>query len=113
MPMTSDGNVKAERGAVVMVMMMAVIVGAAVIDGCGMVDDWRGRVDDWSWCVNDGSGLIDDRLLDHDGLDGLCIDDGGAGLLHDDLLRNHGSRLLHDYGSGLIDDRGRIHIDWR
>ena len=93
--------------------MGAVVVGAAVIDGCGMVDEWCRRINDWSWGVDNGRWRIDDGLLDHDGLGRLSVDNGGAWLLHYDLLRNHGSRLLHDDGCGLVNNRCGIHINRR
>lgn len=97
---------------------MIITVGRPDIDGAAInrrrvVNDGCGRVEYGSRGVDDGSGLIDDGLLDDDGLSGLGVNDGGAWLLHDDLLRDHGSRLVHDYGSLLIDDGGGIHIDWR
>src|SRR5688500_9169831 len=78
MAMTSDGNVKAERGAMMMPVTMMVVmprgsVGrTAVIHRCG-VNDGRRCIDDRSGRVNHRSGLIDDGGLDYDGLRGLGI----------------------------------------
>lgn len=91
------------------VVMMTGVVGTTVIDGRGMVDNGRRRVNDRSWGVDDGRGLIDDRWLDHDGLRGLGVNDGGAGLLHDDLFYG----LPHDDRCGLVNNRSGINVNRR
>lgn len=92
--------------------MMAVVVmmmRAAVINRCRMVDDRCGGVNHRGWRVDNRRGLIDDRMLDHDGLRWLGINYSGAWLLHYDLLH----WLLHDHGSRLIDNGWRIDVDRR
>lgn len=93
-----------------MVMMAWTVVnGTTVINRCGMVDDGCGRVNDRSRGVDDGRGRIDDGLLDHDGLSRLGVNDGGAGLLHDDLLDG----LPHDDRCGLVNNRSGINVNRR
>ena len=83
---------------------------------------WAGRRDingraDWHRTVNYGRGLIDDRrgllndrLLHHDG---LGVNDGSLRRLGDDLLGHDRRGLLIDDGGWLINHGGRIGVNGR
>jgi hypothetical protein len=110
MVMMPERDVKADRRAV-----MVVARGRA--DGRdvnGRRADWRRTVDHRGRVINDRRGLINHRLLHHDG---LGVNHGGLRRrvrddLLDGLLDDHRCGLINNR-SWLINDRRRIYVNRR
>ena len=68
--------------------------------------DWGRPIDNRRRVIDHGRGLVDDRLVHHDG---LGVNDGLRRSLNNDLL----DRLLIDDGRGLVNHGRRIDVNGR